>query len=140
MKKIRTDEQRQRDGARVKLYYLANRQAILARLKANYHKNPQPRIDRAASDYEQLRREFVEAYGGRCACCGESEMAFLCLDHIGGGGAKDRATTGGKNVGVVRRLRREGWPKVGYRILCANCNTATSRGRTCPHDKAKLYA
>jgi hypothetical protein len=31
-------------------------------------------------------------------------------------------------------LKRQNWPQDGYRVLCMNCNWATSRGRTCPHE------
>lgn len=85
---------------------------------------------------QALKREMVAAYGGCCGCCKEKELAFLTLDHIGGGGAKDRAESGG-STGVYRRLKKAGWPKAGYRILCANCNIATKLGRTCPHQLNK---
>ncbi len=120
---------------RTRAHYAANRQAILARHKANYEANPEPQRkysrDRAARD----RREFLDAYGGRCACCGETEPRFLCLDHVNRDGVRDRAATGGRNTGIIRRLKKQGWPKDGYRLLCANCNTATAWGRVCPHQE-----
>lgn len=84
------------------------------------------------------KQEMVDAYGGKCACCGENELAFLSLDHIGGGG-KHRLSCGRKNhVQEIRRqLKAAGWPKDKYRLLCMNCNFATSRGRTCPHQLAR---
>lgn len=36
----------------------------------------------------KIRSEMIAAYGGCCACCGETEPAFLSLDHIGGGGGR----------------------------------------------------
>ncbi|TMS00159.1 hypothetical protein [Nonomuraea basaltis] len=120
---------------RVRAYYEANREVLLARAKERYASNPERGRERARRDYQRLRQEMFVAYGDRCACCGESEQEFLCLDHVGGGGNADRARTGGKNSGVLRRLSKEGWPQEGYRVLCANCNTATMRGRVCPHQK-----
>ena len=38
----------------------------------------------------ELRREVVNHYGGKCACCGEVELKFLAIDHAGGGGNKHR--------------------------------------------------
>ena len=89
---------------------------------------------RAYETSQALRREMVTAYGGACECCGESEMVFLALDHPCGGGMKDRLESGG-STGLYRRLKKLGWPKDGYRILCANCNVATKFGRTCPHQR-----
>lgn len=118
---------------RSRAYYQAHREEILARLKRNYEADPAPKKEYARQQALQLRTEFLAAYGGSCACCGETEPAFLCLDHMNRDGVHDRAITGGRNVGVIRRLKREGWPKNGYRLLCANCNTATAWGRECPH-------
>ncbi len=86
-------------------------------------------------------QEVIDAYGGSCACCGESESAFLTIDHIGGGGNKHRLffTRQGKNhVQHIRReLKNAGWPKDKYRLLCLNCNWATRNGCTCPHQLKK---
>lgn len=80
------------------------------------------------------RDELVEAYGGRCACrnCPETNPAFLCLDHVNGDGSAHRMKMGGH---VYDDLRRRGWPKDGYRLLCWNCNSMTRFGRTCPHEE-----
>ncbi len=85
---------------------------------------------------QKLKRSMVDAYGGKCACCGETELAFLTLDHVGGGGHQERKKVGG-GATLLRRLRDAGWPQNGYRILCMNCNMATAHGRTCPHQLKK---
>jgi hypothetical protein len=84
--------------------------------------------------------ELIAAYGGKCSCCGESEPAFLTLDHVGGGGAAHRRAIKKKSEGranVTRKLRQElkaqGWPKDKYRLLCMNCNFATGHKKACPH-------
>lgn len=41
----------------------------------------------------ELFVDMLNAYGGLCKCCGESSPDFLSLDHIDGGGNKDRKTT-----------------------------------------------
>ena len=44
-----------------------------------------------SKDYRAaLRAEFIAAYGGKCACCGEAEPKFLELDHVFGGGEVHR--------------------------------------------------
>lgn len=41
----------------------------------------------------RMRLEALQAYGGKCACCGESNVEFLAIDHINGNGNKHRAET-----------------------------------------------
>jgi hypothetical protein len=88
------------------------------------------------------KQEMIDAYGGRCACCGEAEPEFLTLDHVGGGGGEHRKKfrDNGRNhvVGIRYELKKAGWPKDKYRLLCMSCNWATSRNKTCPH--ALLHA
>lgn len=91
-----------------------------------------------------LKKEnLIKAYSNgkcMCACCGEKQFEFLTIDHIGG--QKTRIALGhGKNgkrkgVGLCSLLTREGFPhKDKLRILCHNCNQATSYGRVCPHKR-----
>ncbi len=85
-----------------------------------------------------LRAEVYAAYGSACVCCGETEPEFLNLDHINGGGTKERAKhNNGRNLWL--HLRRNGFPS-GYQLLCANCNQARKYGKTCPHELAKSIA
>src|SRR3954470_8195665 len=79
-----------------------------------------------------VREEVIKHYGGQCACCGESEMCFLCIDHIEGGGRKHRDAVGN----IIPWLRSRGFPS-GYRVLCYNCNAAREQnGGVCPHSAA----
>ena len=77
---------------------------------------------------KQTKLEIIEAYGGRCALCGESHWEFLTIDHINGGGAVHRRTTGG-GAGLYRMLKKYGWPKDDYRLLCSNCNCSKKQNR-----------
>lgn len=70
-----------------------------------------------------LRLETFDAYGGKCALCGEGSQEFLCLDHVGNNGKEERALVGGGRH-LYRYLRKQGYPKNGYRVLCYNCNMA----------------
>jgi hypothetical protein len=97
--------------------------------EARMHRAPPPATKAA----------MVAAYGGRCACCGEAELAFLSLDHTKGGGNKHRKAIGG-NAKLLRYLRDAGWPTDGYRVLCMNCQFGTRFGRTCPHQPEALPA
>jgi hypothetical protein len=82
-----------------------------------------------------LRAELIAAYGGACACCGEREPNFLDLDHVHNNGAEHRREVG-NNTQVMLALKRAGWPKDDYQLLCCNCNQGKARnGGVCPHAK-----
>lgn len=92
----------------------------------------------AVRKYRQNRKDAVTFYGGKCACCGESEMVFLALDHEKGGGNAHRRSLSknGKMVGsstMYAWVVRNGFPS-GFRVLCHNCNFAEAHGG-CPHKK-----
>ena len=84
---------------------------------------------------QRLKLQMIAAYGGCCACCGEAEPDFLTLDHVNDDGAVERRDSSGRSVLIMARLRREGWPKGQYQILCFNCNCARAAFGTCPHQR-----
>lgn len=100
-----------------------------------WHKRNKGEVNQRARERNRhLREEFIREYGGRCECCGEEQFAFLSIDHIDGGGKKHQQALGGGGGAVLRYLKRIGWPKEGYRILCYNCNCGRNRfGGVCPH-------
>lgn len=84
----------------------------------------------------------IEAYGGKCTCCGESEPLFLVVDHVNDDGASHREEIGyGRTTDGRRRvgsgsimyvwLVANAFPE-GFQLLCANCNLAKQSGG-CPH-------
>ena len=83
----------------------------------------------------ELRIAAIQAYGGKCECCGESEILFLTLEHINGVPKIDRMANGKRKrtVDILRRLEREGWPKTDHTILCFNCNCSKGIYGSCPH-------
>jgi hypothetical protein len=84
----------------------------------------------------QLKLEMLEAFGGKCQCCGEEQPSFLTLDHIDDGGAVHRASfTSSNNEQIYADAKREGWPKDKYQLLCMNCNFAKEHANGCPHQR-----
>jgi hypothetical protein len=63
------------------------------------------RLDEAKAYRRELgrrRRQMVyDRYGGKCACCSETEFVFLSIDHIDGGGTQHRVR-GGSSPMVTR--------------------------------------
>lgn len=93
--------------------------------RGNYRKYDKPRRD-------AIRTEMIAAYGGCCKCCGETESKFLGIDHIYGGGRKEREKLGA-GVHYYRVLRKQGYPKDRFQLLCHNCNQAKGFYGQCPH-------
>lgn len=91
-------------------------------------------------DYQRnLRIQVLTAYGNdklACVCCGENHYEFLCLDHINGGGGKERRS-GLTGLNLLYRLRRLGFPKGEHRTLCCNCHQAYTEHGFCPHQKER---
>lgn len=79
------------------------------------------------------------AYGGKCACCGETEPTFLTLDHVNNDGADWRRMvfrqTGNFGAGLptYRWCALNGYPPI-FQILCWNCQHGKRyNGGICPH-------
>lgn len=81
----------------------------------------------------RTRLETLDAYGGQhCVCCGETELVFLALDHINGGGTAHRKALGRSSHAMYLSLKRQGYPE-GYQVLCHNCNWGKHVNGECPH-------
>lgn len=80
----------------------------------------------------KVRRDMIIAYGGKCCSCGINDIDVLDIDHIDNNGAIDRKNhLHGYNL--YRYLKKLGWPKDNFQLLCKNCNwkkhLANIRGR-----------
>ena len=109
-------EARQASGAAtiyVHGYYLRHKAALIAAAKRRGR---------------EVRRRGILEYGGRCSCCGETEVKFLTLEHIDGrkGDSRPRRNQWWE-------LKRLGWPRDGFTVLCWNCNCAKGVYGICPH-------
>jgi|SRR5579859_885613 len=74
------------------------------------------------------REERIQQLGGKCECCGESDSRFLAFDHKDGGGTQRR-----KDLGTWSAYKELFAEPGKVRLLCHNCNYATSRYGVCPH-------
>lgn len=107
--------------------------------KGNVVKSPDPAKIKAHDKRirDRLRLLVLKTYSGgapACACCGETQLEFLCIDHINGCGSELRKAQGGAGHRLYATLKREGFPE-GYRVLCHNCNSAFGFYGYCPHTK-----
>lgn len=117
--------------------YYSNREEILKAGVEKYASLDQDKRDRKIAinkKWAESNREKVNAYkrkyelkkknevfdllGRKCSVCGFSDERALQIDHVNGGGNKERKSMRGKKLyGHILSLGG-----VGYQILCANCN------------------
>lgn len=135
-----TWKQRNKDAvnARRRELYAANPEKHRQRQQQYKRSDAKPKVLAAnrkwSSEYRAaLRREMIDAYGGRCSCCGEKRPQFLQLDHIENDGHLDRKIHR-TSIKLFAHLKKAGWTKDRYQLLCANCNFGKLlNGGVCPH-------
>jgi len=69
----------------------------------------------------------------KCACCGETLIGFLSVDHINGGGTEHRKKIGRFGSSFYQWLKQHKYPS-GYQVLCYDCNIGKAHNDgICPH-------
>jgi hypothetical protein len=104
--------------------------------RAYYQANREFAKQSSRDYYRRLKDAAYQAYGGYvCACCGEAEPMFLCLDHVNNDGNAHRAVV--KPYRLYKWLQEEQYPTGFLQVLCFNCNQGKRlNGGVCPHQKA----
>lgn len=92
-------------------------------------------VARVAELRRELRQKVIDGYGGGCACCSETTFEFLAIDHVNGGGSKEREKL--SSWQLVNKVYKLGFPPE-YQILCHNCNSAKGWWGECPHNKERI--
>ncbi len=103
-----------------------------------YWKHRDARVAAMAEKNRRTRQRCIEAYGGGCWCCGETESRFLTIDHIVSRRESVGTRVGGKRMGqaLYSWIIRNDFP-AGLRVLCYNCNCARGADGVCPHEIAR---
>lgn len=100
-------------------------------LKNAYTNKPQSSQTRRSR--QQKEKQIVtNHYGGKCACCGITELELLTIDHINNDGNEHR-----KNIknNIYKWLIDNNFPKE-FQVLCHNCNHSKHFGKgTCIHKR-----
>lgn len=65
----------------------------------------------------RLRGEVVQILGGKCSRCPVADFRCLQIDHVNGGGTKERQKIG--PLAIYRKIIKGA---TNYQLLCANCN------------------
>lgn len=92
-------------------------------------------FEKLSKTRQELKKQIVEHYGGKCNCCPVNEICFLSIDHVNNDGYKLREHRKRRNYDIryYRKIISDNYPK-DLQILCYNCNMAKNHnGGICPH-------
>jgi predicted restriction endonuclease len=95
--------------------------------------NKEVMIIRRKERSTRLRNIVLEHYGGKCVCCGESQIEFLSIDHVNNDGAIERKEKHLRGPNLYSYIIKNGFPN-SYRVLCYNCNMSLGMHGYCPHN------
>jgi hypothetical protein len=118
---------------REKAYLLAHKEERAASVRRWKESNPELYKSKAKEGRDRLRIEVLARYSKgfpACECCGEKNIEFLTVDHIGGSGNVHRRQIG--EGALYGWLRKNKFPD-GFRVLCMNCNWSIGIRGYCPH-------
>lgn len=110
----------------------------------NHHKCKACIIGEIKTKSRILKSIAIKQYSNgqsKCICCGESNIEFLQIDHIGGWGKIHRSEIFKKNSNkdIYRWLYKNNYPKLELQVLCANCNFSHGAYGYCPHKSQSLF-
>ncbi len=139
-------------------YYLKNKEKLLpkarirsvkwckenkdyrnARDRARRLRGATPNMSATKKYRAKLKKECIDAYGGKCSCCGESNVDMLTMDHKLNNGSEHRKTfkSGGGAIHLI--IKRENFPTDKYQCLCFNCNFSRYINKgICSHIKTDM--
>jgi hypothetical protein len=84
-----------------------------------------------------VKEEVLNKYGGICACCKESNIGFLTIDHINQDG-HIRKKQNVSEVNIFEYLNNKEVNLSIYQVLCFNCNCGRYiNGGICPHNEGE---
>lgn len=102
------------------------------RWSSYYTENAQLILKRHRTKREKAKAIVLARMGEVCVCCGETEKAFLSVDHINNDGA-ERRKRDAKEKRIYTWLIQNNFP-AGFQMLCANCNQGKRMNNgICPH-------
>jgi hypothetical protein len=114
--------------------YETAKELKLAKVKKYQADNPEKVKETRRKHHWNIKSQILMHYGGKCACCGETDLKFLCIDHINNDGAKQRKEAG-FTAGISSFyywIKKNGFP-TDLQVLCYNCNMAKALYKICPH-------
>lgn len=123
-------KKRQKQNEYNRAYYKAHKEER-RKYAREYHKKWYPKV----------KQDVLDMFGGKCACCGETEPGFLSIDHVFNDGAEERRKGRGAGYVIGRRIINKALDKTRYQLLCYNCNMGKqfSGNGICPHQLKREF-
>jgi hypothetical protein len=78
--------------------------------------------DCARKRHQFIKELAIRDLGGKCAECGESNMVYLCVDHVNNDGSEKRKS--GEHNSIYSRINLKLVQLDELQILCWNCNAS----------------
>ena len=85
---------------------------------------------------KERKIKVINAYGGKCVCCGENRIEFLSVNHPHNDGAEHRKKIG-RSCTYPWLIRNDFPPE--YELMCMNCNSSIGFYGYCPHKKESNF-
>jgi hypothetical protein len=86
------------------------------------YKNYEKRKSRRRENHRERRLEIINFLGGVCVRCGFSDWRALQIDHVIGGGSKERKENRKNSYAKTYYQMIIEDTSGKYQLLCANCN------------------
>lgn len=119
-----------------KKQYIKHREEKLIRTKLYETKNKEKVRESRRRTQWKIKLHIINHYGGKCTCCGETEIKFLSIDHINNDGYMRRKEESTGTSSFYYWIKRNNYPNY-LQVLCFNCNMAKSFFKICPHKEKK---
>ena len=112
-------------------WYIKNKEKVLQNKdkikqkeyeKEYYRKNRNKKKIQGKIRREKRRTECLDLMGNKCLRCGFSDKRALQIDHINGGGSKERKILKHGEVFIKKVISSLIKKTNEYQLLCANCN------------------
>jgi len=113
--------ERKRNADRYTEYRIKNKAERYEKRKLWYESNKELEKSKAKKYAYKLRKDCVDAYGGKCETCGIDDTDVLCFHHRNFDGKIHRHSLGGSGTSVLKWCRLNGYPD-SVMLICANCH------------------
>ena len=90
-------------------------------------------VDEKKAIWWGRRLEVIKTLGGKCVSCGNADPRVLQINHVNGGGSKDKSRG---SRGIIPEILKGNRPGE-FDLRCANCNILYEfeKGRRKTHDR-----
>lgn len=84
-----------------------------------YQKNLEKNREQRRNANNRARLIVIEFLGNKCKKCGFDDWRALQVDHVNGGGTRERINMSHTSWSLLKRIKANPFK---FQLLCANCN------------------